>query len=186
MLTDLFVLGGSGFVGSATIDAALAAGLSVGAWARTEAQAQALRRRGVQVTAPPHIPVAKVVIDLIQPKLPERLTQAALNRAAQYRLDVTRAVLPALPPGALLFSVSGTDDFDDEIVSHRSPFSTRPSGFSRIGLSVRSEVLLAGVPFASLHLGTVYGPGKLFASKLFPSSPRDGCPSSAVARTDCR
>jgi nucleoside-diphosphate-sugar epimerase len=28
MLTDVFVLGGSGFVGSATVDAALAAGLS--------------------------------------------------------------------------------------------------------------------------------------------------------------
>jgi nucleoside-diphosphate-sugar epimerase len=168
MLTDVFVLGGSGFVGSATIDAALAAGLSVGAWARTEAQAKALRRRGVQVTAPPQIPAAKVVIDLIQPKLPERLTQAALTRAAQYRVDVTRAVLPALPAGSLLFSISGTDDFDDEIVSHRSPFSVRPSGFSRIGLSVRNEVVASGVPFASLHLGTVYGPGKLFASKLFP------------------
>src|SRR5262249_54050925 len=142
--------------------------LSVGAWARTDAQAQELRRRGVQVTAPPHIPVAKVVIDLIQPKLPQRLPQAALTRAAQYRVEVTRSVLQALPRGALLFSVSGTDDFEDAIVSHRSPFTERPSGFARIGLAVRREVLAAGVPFASLHLGTVYGPGKAFASTLFP------------------
>ena len=42
MLTDVFVLGASGFVGGAVVDAALEAGLSVGAWARTEAQAQKL------------------------------------------------------------------------------------------------------------------------------------------------
>lgn len=168
MLTDMFILGASGFVGSATVDAALEAGLSLGAWARTEAQAQQLRRRGVQVTAPPQIPNTKVVIDLIQPKLPARLSESALARAAQLRVDVTRAVLPALPRGALLFSVSGTDDFEDETVSHRSPLAPRPSGFARIGSSVRRQVLASGVPFASLHLGTVYGPGKSFASKVLP------------------
>src|SRR5215813_2902897 len=105
MLTDLFILGASGFVGSRTVDAALDAGLSVGAWARTEAQADQLRRRGVRVTAPPHIPDAKVVLDLIQPKLPERLTEAAITRAARSRVDVTREVLERLPRGALLLSV---------------------------------------------------------------------------------
>ena len=131
MLTDLFILGASGFVGTAAVEAGLAAGLSVGAWARTEAQAQQLRRRGVHVTAPPQIPSTKVVIDLIQPKLPERLTEAAMARTAQSRVEVLRSVLPALPRGALLFSVSGTDDFDDAVVSHRSPLAIRPSGFAR-------------------------------------------------------
>src|SRR4051812_12166975 len=128
MLTDVFILGASGFVGSAVVEAALEAGLSVGAWGRTEAQAQRLRGRGVQVASPPQIPLAKVVIDLIQPKLPERLSQAALTRAARYRIDFTRSLLPALPRGTLLFSVSGIDDFEDAIVSHRSPFTARPSG----------------------------------------------------------
>jgi nucleoside-diphosphate-sugar epimerase len=168
MLTDMFILGASGFVGSATIDAALEAGLSLGAWARTEAQAQLLRRRGVEVMAPPHLPTTKVVVDLIQPKLPKRLTEGALARAAQYRIDVTRSLLPALPRGALLFSVSGTDDLEGPTVSHRSAFARRPSGFARIGSAVRREVLASGVPFASLYLGTVYGPGKAFASTLFP------------------
>jgi nucleoside-diphosphate-sugar epimerase len=168
MLTDVFVLGATGFVGSATVAAALEAGLTVGAWARTDAQAQALRRRGVQVTAPTQIPATKVVIDLIQPALPRRLTNAALARAARYRVDVTRSVLPALPAGALLFSISGTDDFQGDLVSHRSTFTARPSGFARIGLAVRHEVQASGLPFASLHLGTVYGPGKAFASTLFP------------------
>src|SRR5437763_6340118 len=167
MLTDVFLLGATGFVGDATVGAALEAGLSVGAWARTEAQAQVLRRRGVQVTAPPQIPPTKVVVDLIQPKLPDRLSEAALARAARYRVDVTRSVLPALPRGALLFSVSGTDDFEGAIVSHRSRLTTRPSGFALIGSRVRGELIASGVPFASLHLGTVYGPGKSFASKLF-------------------
>ncbi len=165
---DVFVLGASGFVGAATIDAALEAGLSVGAWARTEAQAQLLRRRGVQVTAPPEIPVAKVVIDLVQPKLPARLSHAALARAAEYRVGVTHSVLSALPRGALLFSVSGTDDLEGDVIGHRSPFALKPKGFACIGARVRGEVVASGTPFASLHLGTVYGPGKAFAAMVFP------------------
>lgn len=170
MLTyDLFVLGASGFVGSAVVDAALREGLKVGAWARSETQAAELRRRGVAVCAPPSIPTSKVIIDLIQPKLPERLTEAALEQAARYRVETTRGVLRALPPGALLFSVSGCDDFEGGMVSHHSRFfSGKPKGFARIGLSVRAEVLAALRPFASIHLGTVYGPGKAFAAKLFP------------------
>jgi nucleoside-diphosphate-sugar epimerase len=142
--------------------------MSVGAWARNEEQARRLQARGVRVTAPPEIPRAKVVIDLIQPRLPDRLTEKALTQAAAYRVTATRSVLPALPRGAMLFSVSGTDDFDDAVVSHRSPFTRRPRGFARIGFAVRAEVLASGVPFASVHLGTVYGPGKAFAAKLFP------------------
>ncbi len=165
---DVFVLGATGFVGGATIDAALDAGLSVGAWARSEAQAQLLRRRGVVVTPPPQIPAAKVVIDLVQPKLPARLTEAALAEAARYRVEMTRGVLSALPAGALLFQVSGTDDFEPGVISHRSRFTSHPSGFARIGLSVRAEVLASQRPFTSVHLGTVYGPGKAFASTLFP------------------
>jgi nucleoside-diphosphate-sugar epimerase len=168
MLTDVFVLGASGFVGGAVVDAALEAGLSVGAWARTEAQAQKLKARGVRVTSPPEIPAARVVIDLIQPALPERLTESAMAKAAAYRVATTCSVLPELPRGATLFSVSGTDDFEDAVVSHRSPFTRSPHGFARIGLAVRAEVLASGVPFASVHLGTVYGPGKAFASRLFP------------------
>src|SRR5262249_56046305 len=57
---------------------------------------------------------------------------------------------------------------EEGVVRDRSPFTARPRGFARIGLAVRAEVLASGVPFASLHLGTVYGPGKAFASKLFP------------------
>jgi nucleoside-diphosphate-sugar epimerase len=165
---DVFVLGASGFVGSAVVDAALRAGLKVGAWARSEAQAAALRQRGVAVTAPPSIPAAKVVIDLIQPKLPARLSEGALAKAARYRVATTRGVLQALPPGAMLFSVSGTDDFEAGPVSHRSRFTRRPKGFARIGLAVRAEVLASNRPFASIHLGTVYGPGKAFAATLFP------------------
>ncbi|HXK16798.1 MAG TPA: NAD(P)-dependent oxidoreductase [Polyangiaceae bacterium] len=165
---DVFILGATGFVGGATLDAALSAGLSVGAWARSDAQAELLRRRGVVVTAPPQIPAARVVIDLVQPKLPARLTESALAEAARYRVEMTRGALSALPADALLFSVSGTDDFEPGIISHRSPFTSHPAGFARIGLSVRAEVLASKRPFASLHLGTVYGPGKAFAATLFP------------------
>ena len=165
---DVFILGATGFVGGATLDAALDAGLSVGAWARSEAQAELLRQRGVVVATPPYIPAARVVIDLVQPKLPARLTESALAEAARYRVETTRGVLRALPRDALLFSVSGTDDFEPGVISHGSRFTQHPAGFARIGLSVRAEVLASKVPFASIHLGTVYGPGKAFASTLFP------------------
>src|SRR3954470_24171504 len=122
-ILDVFVLGATGFVGGAAVDAALNAGLSVGAWARSEPQAQALRQRGVVVTAPPHIPDAKVVIDLVQPKLPPRLTPSVMAEAARSRVETTRSVLAALPHDALLFSVSGTDDFEPGVVSHRSRFT---------------------------------------------------------------
>ncbi len=171
MLTyDLFILGASGFVGSTVVEAALSAGLSVGAWARTEAQANALRQRGVAVCAPSSIPRSKVVIDLIQPKLPDRLGEGAFEKAARYRVETTREVLQALPAESLLFSVSGTDDFVRGTISHHSPFlaADEAKGFARIGLSVRREVLASKRRFASIHLGTVYGPGKAFASKLFP------------------
>jgi len=168
-VNDVFILGATGFVGGAVVDAALHAGLKVGAWARTEAQAAALRQRGVAVSAPPSIPPSKVVIDLIQPKLPERLSSGAFEKAALYRVEATRRVLQALPPEALLFSVSGTDDFAGGPVSHESHFfAGAPKGFARIGLRVRAELLASQQPFASIHLGTVYGPGKMFASKLFP------------------
>jgi nucleoside-diphosphate-sugar epimerase len=168
-VNDVFILGATGFVGGAVVDAALRAGLTVGAWARSERQAAALRERGVVVSAPPSIPPSQVVIDLIQPQLPQRLRQAAFEQAARYRVEVTRSVLQALPPQALLFSVSGTDDFAGSPVSHRSAFfGGDPKGFARIGLRVRAELLAAQRPFASIHLGTVYGPGKMFASTLFP------------------
>ena len=167
---DIFILGATGFVGGAVVDAALQAGLKVGAWARTDAQASGLRQRGVTVSSPPSIPPSKVVIDLVQPKLPERLNVAAFEQAARVRVAMTREVLRALPSNALLFSVSGTDDFEGDLpVSHRSAFfSGKPQGFARIGLDVRAELLASKRPFVSIHLGTVYGPGKLFASKLFP------------------
>jgi nucleoside-diphosphate-sugar epimerase len=169
MLTnDLFILGAGGFVGSTLAREAVRAGLRVGAWARSEAQAYALRGLGVTVTAPGPIPASRVVVDLIQPKLPERLTERSFVEAAQYRVETTREVLRALPDGALLFCVSGTDDFEGSFASHQSTFTPEPKGFARIGHAVRQEVAAAQRPFASVHLGTVYGPGKAFAATLFP------------------
>ena len=140
----MFILGASGFVGSATIEAALGAGLSVGAWARTEAQAQraaAARRAGDRAAADS---ATKVVVDLIQPKLPERLTAASAPKAAQYRVEITRSMLPALPRGACSSRSAALTISTTAIVSHRSPFTVRPWGFARIGASVRAEVLASG------------------------------------------
>ncbi len=176
LTTDLFILGASGFVGSATVRAALQAGLKVKALARSDANAQQLRALGAEVVRSDTIVLepARVVIDLIQPRLPERLTESALQRSADYRVQTTHEVVRAmasLPSRPLLFSISGVDDlaFDDAgFVSHRSTFVTQPRGFARIGIAVRNALQAADVAQASIHLGTVYGSGKAFASMIFP------------------
>jgi 2-alkyl-3-oxoalkanoate reductase len=179
MLT--YLLGASGFVGSAVIRAARPAGLPLVALARSDAQARLLEQHGVRAIrgeriSPEHLRGVGRVIDLIQPSLPERLTEAALARAADYRVQTTREVIAAIQvqPAAsrpLLLAISGTDDLardDAGKVSHRSALVTAPKGFARIGLRARAEVVASGVPFACIYLGTVYGPGKAFAAKVFP------------------
>src|SRR5258705_11852188 len=125
MLTDVFILGATGFVGSAAVDAALEAGVSGGAWGRTEAQAAALRRRGVQVVASPRIPATEVVIDLIQPNLPRRLTEEALLRAAGAPAVVPPPPVPALPSGGLAFLAGGPAHPPRGAASHPLPVRAR-------------------------------------------------------------
>ncbi len=179
MLT--YLLGASGFVGSAVLGAARSAGLPLVALARSDAQARVLEQHGVRAIRgerilPEHLRGVGRVMDLIQPRLPRRLTEEALARAADYRVQTTREVLASIDaqPAAsrpLLLVVSGTDDLDRDDagkVSHRSAPVTQPKGFARIGLRVRAEVVASGIPFASIYLGTVYGPGKAFAATVFP------------------
>jgi len=84
-------------VGSTVVDSALRAGVRVGAWARSEAQAAVLRQRGVAVSAPSSIPPSKVVIDLIQPKLPDA-QRGAFDKARATASETTRGVLKHFRP----------------------------------------------------------------------------------------
>ena len=188
MLThDVFILGATGFVGSAVVDAALRAGLKVGAWARSEAQAGVLRLRGVAVSAPPSIPAAKVVIDLIQPKLPERLSEAALVEAARYRVETTRGVLRALPRrGAPVLGERHrrlrARRRQPPLALHRRPEGLRAHRPRRARRGARRRCDPS--PRSTSARSTARASRS--RRRCFPGWRRAVCPSSATARTGCR
>lgn len=192
-MNKVFVLGAGGFIGRQVVMAASERGLEVAALCRSEEQARSLREIGAtpvmgDVRASEHwaeqLAGTSIVLDLIQPRLPARLGNAALRRVAAERLDATRSLLRALAglpseQRPVLMSVSGMADLvKDErgVLSASSSYQKEPTGFARIGVPVRKLVQRSGLPAAFVHLGTVYGPGKSFADRLLPNLARGKMP----------
>ncbi len=181
MQKTLFILGGTGFIGHETVTQAVQAGWQVKALVRSEEGAQRLRQAGAQpVLGNIYQPQAWIeevrasvaLIDLTQPKLPQRLSRTTIQAISQERQAMTRSVLEALrslPANErpLFFSISGADDLQPDangVISSRSSISTQPRGFAHIGIPVRKLVEASGVDATYIYLGNlVYGPGKVFA-----------------------
>jgi nucleoside-diphosphate-sugar epimerase len=181
----LFLLGAGGFIGSCTAEEALRQGWNVIAVVRAPEKIKGLADRGVRAiegdAARPaewieEAAGADVLIDLIQPKLPERIGVAEIERAAAERLAITERILEALKGipehlRPMLFSVSGLDDLVPDSkgqVSELSGLREAHRGFSYIGVPVRRLMEASGNDCAFLYLATVYGPGKAFAGSVFP------------------
>lgn len=178
---SVVVLGGSGFIGSAVVSAAVAAGFGVTALARSSASAEVVAGLGAvplrgDVSAPgawmASCAGADALIDLTQPELPSRLTTRSIGRLAEQRLAATRSMLTELgriPADArpLWLSVNGTDDLlPDESgqLSSRSALRSTPQGFAHIGLPVRAAIQASGMQACYVYFGQmVYGPGKAYA-----------------------
>jgi len=192
-MAELFVLGATGYVGSEVVRVALARGHRVRALVRRAEAAARLETLGVLVTrgdvselrqSIDQARQADVIIDLIQPRLPARLTEAQADRISAYRRSATQCVLDAirsLPASLrpLLISASGVEELaPDErgLISHRSPLTDTPTGFGRIGVPVCRQVQASGLDHAFVHLGIVYGPGKAFAAKIVPGVARGRMP----------
>ncbi len=182
MTRTLFILGATGFIGCATVSAAIEAGWKVIALARSDEGAARLRAAGAHPVlgdvARPDVWIdqargATALIDLVQPALPTRKSRSAIATVSRERQAGTAGILTALGglPAAdrpLLFSISGIDDLHADgrgVVDHRSPLRARPRGFGRIGLPVRRLIDASGLEAAYLYLGFVYGPGKAFAAQ---------------------
>jgi nucleoside-diphosphate-sugar epimerase len=182
MTRTLFILGATGFIGRATVVAAIAAGWRVIALARSDEGAARLRADGARPVlgdvARPGAWIdeargATALIDLVQPNLPTRMSRSAMDRVSRERQAGTAGILTALRglPAAdrpLLCSISGLDDLQADgrgVVDHCSPLRDRPRGFGRIGLPVRRLIEQSGLETAYLYLGFVYGPGKVFAAQ---------------------
>lgn len=182
MTRTLFILGATGFIGRATVASAIEAGWRVTALARSDEGAARLRTAGARPVlgdvAWPDAWIdeargATALIDLVQPKLPTRMSRSAIAKVSQERQAGTAGILTALRglPAAerpLLFSISGIDDLHADgrgVVDHRSPLRDGPRGFGRIGIPVRRLIEQSGLETAYLYLGFVYGPGKVFAAQ---------------------
>jgi nucleoside-diphosphate-sugar epimerase len=189
MSSDVFLLGGTGFIGRELVTVAVRSGARVRALVRTAEGAAQMEQLGAAPVLGnaaiagrwiEDIEGAAVLIDLIQPRLPDRLGRSAIEAVAAERIQVTGTVVSALRqlPASrrpLLVCVSGVSDLEPDSqgrISHRSPVVKDPAGFARIGVPVRRAVVDSGVEAFFVHLGTVYGPGKAFAARLLPDLAR--------------
>ncbi len=181
----MFVLGASGFVGQRVVKEALASGWKVKALARSADSAQQLAATGAEIVYGSadnsrdwvdQLRGARVVIDLLQPKIPSRLTQQRVKVVSEERQRLTRELLSALnelpkQQRPLLISVSGTDDFSPDEhsrVTSYTPIRSDLVGFAHIGVPVRRLVEKSGVDATFAYLASVYGPGKTFADIIIP------------------
>jgi nucleoside-diphosphate-sugar epimerase len=180
MTRTIFLLGGTGFIGREVVGEAIGAGWSVKALARSDTAAAALRSAGAEpVRGLPDAPDewagelsgCSALIDLLQPKLPKRITASAVRKISEQRQAFTTGVLAALaatPAGErpVLFFVSGADDLEPDAngrIDHSSPLRADPVAFSLIGIPVRRLVEASGVDATYVYFGNmVYGPGKVF------------------------
>lgn len=193
MKRTLFILGAGGYVGRQTVQEAAAASWYVKALVRNDRAANDLGRLGARAimgnvlhpgTWIEDARGADVMIDLIQPSLPDRLTAGQMEKIVRARTRMTRFLLEALstlPAGGRphYFSVSGLDELQPDgqrRVHGGSALRAHPNGFGRIGVAVRRLVVASGLPATFVHLAHVYGPGKAFAERIFPALARGRFP----------
>jgi nucleoside-diphosphate-sugar epimerase len=184
-MATILVLGAAGYLGQTTVREATAAGHRVRGLVRRQGGAESVRALGGEPVLGDVLDVTPwkaallgvdVVIDLVQPALPSRITRRSIEALAVTRVRGTRAVCGALrdiDPGArpLYLSVGGCDELAassegtmDDTATLRMP----PVGGGRIGVKVHAVIHELGVDAVFVYFGVVYGPGKAFASKILP------------------
>jgi nucleoside-diphosphate-sugar epimerase len=180
----LFILGGTGFIGREVVTQAAGRGFKVKALARSDdAQARLRALGGEPIAGDAENPGAwqtelqgvDVLIDLLQPTFPKRLTRAAVATMSERRQRFTAGLLEGiktLPEGdrPLLFCVSGAEDLQPDQsgrINAASPLRSDAVAFSTIGVPVRRLIESSGVDATYVYLGAlVYGPGKAFAEVI--------------------
>ena len=185
MKQTMFVLGAAGYIGKTAVQQAVAAGWEVKALVRTTTAAAVITGLGGQAVIGDALQIkswineargCRIMLDLIQPKLPKHLSRRSMRAVAAYRLNATRTVLDGLKQLAendrpLFLNISGVDDLavdGNGYISHRSALVKQLKGFAQIGVPVRQLVESIGLNAIHVYLGTVYGPGKAFAETVIP------------------
>lgn len=183
MNSTLFITGGTGFISHEAVVQALNTGWQVKALVHSENNADQLQKIAAQpVVGDVNQPQAWIAeakgttafIDLVQPKLPKRLTRTAIKSISAQRQEMTRNMLEALrslpaDQRPIFFSVSGADDLKPDAqgtINDHSPIRTKPRGFAYIGIPVHQLVEASGLDATYVYFGNlVYGPGKVFADQ---------------------
>ena len=180
-MKNVFVTGGSGFIGAAFVRAAVAAGWDVRALARSTASADRLRALGAT-------PVAGDVLDesgawravaadsdtvahVAQPQTyGGRITEKRARRWRDERLQMDRALLSALNPARVqrVVYVAGTSYYGDcgADAPHDEDVTPVPRGWGPYiapALDALRDHEARGVPIVQAFPGWVYGPGSWFA-----------------------
>lgn len=186
MTKTIFILGATGFIGRELLTEALAAGWRVKALARSSESAAALTQAGAQAilgdaqhpqTWITETADATALIDLVQPKLPGRITRSVIQTISKYRQTVTGNLIHALQSlpvdqRPLLFSISGADDLQpnaQNTIGQGDSLRAQPRGFGHIGIPVRRLLEASELEVAYIYFGNfVYGPGKGFAEQVAP------------------
>jgi nucleoside-diphosphate-sugar epimerase len=180
-MKSVFVTGGSGFIGSAFVRAAVAAGFDVRALARSESSAGRLRALGAEPVSGDVGDAAGAwravaadsdgVAHIAQPQTyGGRVTGARAERWRQERLRMDRALLGALDPARVqrVVYVAGTSYYGDcgADVPHGEGVQPRPRGWGPYVASALDAVRAyadGGLPIVEAFPGWVYGPGSWFA-----------------------
>ncbi|MGI8922299.1 MAG: NAD(P)H-binding protein [Solirubrobacteraceae bacterium] len=184
MTPSVFILGGTGFIGREVVTQAVVHGFEVKALARSDEAQARLRALGAEPIAGDaetpdawreQLRGADVLIDLLQPKFPKRLTRRAVATMSVHRQRFTAGLLEAITalPEAerpLLFCVSGAEDLQPDQrgrITAASPLRSNARAFSAIGVPVRRLIEGSGVDATYVYFGAlVYGPGKAFAEVI--------------------
>ncbi|MDQ3758935.1 MAG: NAD(P)H-binding protein [Actinomycetota bacterium] len=177
----MFVLGGTGFIGTRVVTEALASGWDVKALARSVRSGSTLAAAGAEpIDGSVEDPVpwqqelrnTEVMIDLVQPAFPKRLGRRAVAKIATRRQSTTEGVLKALASHPvedrpLLIFVSGADDLvpdESGVVSETSRPGRGEQGLSAVGVPARRLIERSRVDAALVYFGAmVYGAGKVYA-----------------------
>ena len=184
-MTTILVMGAAGYLGQAAVREAVAAGHRVRGLVRRVDGADKVKALGGEPVMGDVLDVGPwkasldgvdVLVDLVQPALPKRITRTSIEAVAKTRVAGTRAVGAAVMAMAedkrpLYLSVGGCDELataSDGTMGDKAPLRMPPQGGGRIGVPVHAMLRELGVRAAFVYFGIVYGPGKAFASTILP------------------
>ena len=180
-MASVFVTGGTGFIGTAFVRAAVAAGWDVRALSRSERSAARLRELGAWPVEGDVFDAsgtwravaadADTVAHLAQPQtFGARVSAARAERWREERLKMDRVLLDALDPAHVkrIVYVAGTSYYGDcgADVPHDEDVTPVPRGFGPYlapALAALDADRARGLPIVEAFPGWVYGPGSWFA-----------------------